>query len=56
MFRDSVSVLDDMGDKLNKGTAYHFKEGKHHNIQTIVMCHKQAQIIITERMSFYAIL
>ena len=51
MFRDSVIVLDDMADKLNKDIAYCFTEGRHHNIQMIVMCHKPAQIINTARMS-----
>ena len=40
-----------MGDKLNKDIAYYFTEGRHYNIQTIVMCHKPAQIINTARMS-----
>ena len=31
--------------------AYYFTEGRHHNIQMIVMCHKPAQIINTARMS-----
>ena len=50
-FKDSVIVLDDMGDKLNKDVAYYFTEGRHYNIQMIVMCHKPAQIINTARMS-----
>ena len=50
-FKDSVIVLDDMGDKLNKDIAYYFTEGRHYNIQMIVMCHKPAQIFITARMS-----
>ena len=50
-FKDSVIVLDDMGDKLNKDIAYYFTEGRHYNIQMIVMCHKPAQIINTARMS-----
>ena len=50
-FKDSVIVLDDMGDKLNKDIAFYFTEGRHHNIQMIVMCHKAAQIINTARMS-----
>ena len=49
--KDSVIVLDDMGDKLNKDIAYYFTEGRHFNIQMIVMCHKPAQIINTARMS-----
>ena len=50
-FKDSVIVFDDMGDKLNKDIAYYFTEGRHYNIQMIVMCHKPAQIIKTARMS-----
>ena len=50
-FKDSVIVLDDMGDKLNNDIAYYFTEGRHYNIQMIVMCHKPAQIINTARMS-----
>ena len=50
-FKDSVIVLDDMGDKLNKDIAYYFTEGRHYNIQMIVMCHKPAQLINTARMS-----
>ena len=49
-FKDSVIVLDDMGDKLNKGIAYYFTEGRHY-IQIIVIDHKPAQIINTARMS-----
>ena len=50
-FKDSVIVLYDMGDKLSKDIAYYFTEGRHHNIQMIVMCHKPAEIINTARMS-----
>ena len=50
-FRDSVIILDDMGDKLNKNKAYFFTEGRHHNIQMILMCLKPAQTINTARMS-----
>ena len=50
-FKTSVIVLDDMGDKLNKDIAYYFREGRHYNIQMIVMCHKPAQIINTGRIS-----
>ena len=39
-----------MGDRLNKDIAYYFTEGRHYNIQMIVMCHKPAQIINTARM------
>ena len=40
-----------MGDKLNKDIAYYFIEGRHYNIQMIVMCHKPAQIINIARMN-----
>ena len=50
-FKNCVIVLDDMGDRLNKDIAYYFTEGRHYNIQMIVMCHKPAQIINTARMS-----
>ena len=50
-FKDSVIVFDDMGDKLNKDIAYYFTEGRHYNIQMIVVCHKPAQKINTARMS-----
>ena len=50
-FRNCVIVLDDMGDKLNKEIDYYFTEGRHYNIQMIVMCHKPAQINNTARMS-----
>ena len=44
--KHSVTVLDDMGVKLNKDKTYYFTHGRHHNIQMIVMCHKQAQKLI----------
>ena len=50
-FKDCVIVLDDMGDTLNNDISYYFTEGRHYNIQMIVMCHKPAQIINTARMS-----
>ena len=40
-FQNCVIVLDDMGDRLNKDICYYFTEGRHYNIQMIVMCHKQ---------------
>ena len=49
--KNSVIVLDDMGDKLKKDTTYYFTEGRHHNIQMIEMCQKPAQIFKTARMS-----
>ena len=51
LFKDSVIVPDDMGVNLNKDIAYYFTEGRHYNIQMIVMCHKPADIINTARMS-----
>ena len=50
-FQNFVIVLDDMGNRLNKDIGYYFTEGRHYNIQMIVMCHKPAQIINTARMS-----
>ena len=50
-FQNCVIVLDDMGDRLNMDIAYYFTEGRHYNIQMIVMCHKPARIINTARMS-----
>ena len=44
-------ILDDKGDRLNKDIANYFTEGRHYNIQMIVMCQKPAQIINTARMS-----
>ena len=46
-FKESVIFLDDMGVKLNKDVAYYFTEGRHYDIQMIVMCHKPAQRINT---------
>ena len=48
-FKNSVTVLDDMGNKLNGDVSF-FTERRHHKIQMIVMCHKPAQIINTARM------
>ena len=50
-FQNCVIVLDDMGDRLNKNIGYYYTEGRHYNIQMIVMCHKPAQIINRARMS-----
>ena len=50
-FKNSVIVLDDMGDKLNNDISYYFTKGRHNNIQIIVMCHKPAQIINTARIN-----
>ena len=50
-FKDSVIVLDDMGDKLNKDITNYLTKGRHYKIQMIVMCHKPAQIDNTSRMS-----
>ena len=43
-FKNSVIVLDKMGDKFNKDIVYYFTEGRNKGIQSIVMCHKQAQL------------
>ena len=48
-FKNSVTVLDETGNKLNGDVSF-FTEGRHHNIQMIVMRHKPAQIINTARM------
>ena len=50
-FQNSVIVLDDMGDKINKDIIYYFTEGRNENIQMIVMCHKPAQIDIMAGMN-----
>ena len=50
-FQIYVIVLDDMGDRLKKDTAHYLTEGRHYNIQMIVMCQKPAQKINTARMS-----
>ena len=50
-FKDSVIVLDDMGNKLNGDMVHYFTEGRHHNTKMIVKCHKPAQIVNTARMS-----
>ena len=42
-FQNSVIVLDDMGDKFISYIQYYFTEGRHKNIEMIVMCHKPAQ-------------
>ena len=42
-FKNRVIVLDDMGDKFNSHINYDFTDGRHHNIEMIVMCHKSAQ-------------
>ena len=36
--KDSVIVLDDMGDNLNRDTDYYFTERRHYNIQLILIC------------------
>ena len=50
-FQDCVIVLDDMGGRLNKDIPYYITEGRHYNVQMIVMCHKPAQIYNTARLS-----
>ena len=49
-FKDSVIVLDDMGDKSNKFVAYYFTEGRRCKNQMIVMCHTPPQINNLARM------
>ena len=46
-FENSVTVLDDRCNKLNKDIADYFAAGRHDDIQMIVMCHKTTQIINT---------
>ena len=43
-FKNRVIVLHDMGHKFNSFIKYYFTEGRHYNVQMIVMCHKPAQI------------
>ena len=50
-FQNSVIVFDDIVDKLNKDIVHYFTEGRHENIQKIVICHKQAHIDIMARMN-----
>ena len=50
-FENCVIVLDDMGNRLENDIADCFAEGRHDNIQMIVMGHKPAQIVNTARMS-----
>ena len=49
-FKNSVSVLDDVGDNFNEDISYYFTEGRNKNIQMIVMCHKPAQLNNMTRM------
>ena len=49
--KNSVIIFDDMGDKLKKAIAYYFRDGRRYNIQMIAMCHPQAQLVNTGRMS-----
>ena len=50
-FKNSIIVLDDMGDKFNRDIVYYFTEGRNKNIQMIQMCHKPAQIYNMARMN-----
>ena len=50
-FKISAIVLDDMGHKFNSHINYCLTDGRHHDIQMIVMCHKPAQINNLARMS-----
>ena len=45
-FKNSVIVLNDMGEKFNSHINYYFTEGRHYNIKMIVSCHKTARKII----------
>ena len=50
-FENCVIVINDMGNKLKNDIADYFAQGRHGNIQMIVMGHKPAQIINSGRMS-----
>ena len=50
-FKNSFIVLDDMGDKFLSHIKNYFTEGRHKNIQMIVMCLKLAQINNISRMN-----
>ena len=43
-FKKNIIVLDDTGSEFSRHIKYCFTEGRHNNNQTIVMCHKPAQI------------
>ena len=49
--KNSIIVLDDMGSEFSRHIKYYFSEGRHSNIQMIVMCHKPAQIDNMSRMN-----
>ena len=51
IFQDSVIFLGDRGDKLNKNIGYYFTEGRHNNVQMIIMCHKPAHTFNTARIN-----
>ena len=51
MILKTVIVLDDMSNKLKNDLADYYSEGRHDDIQMIVMCQKPALIFNTARMS-----
>ena len=50
-FKNSIIVVDDMGSVFSNHIKYYFTEGRHNNVQLIVMCHKPAQIDNLTRMN-----
>ena len=50
-FKNIIIVLDDMGSEFSRHIKYYFAQGRHNNIQMIVMCHKPAQIDNMSRMN-----
>ena len=50
-FQNCVIVLDDIRNKIKSDIADYFAEGRHADIQMIVIGHKPAQIVNTARMS-----
>ena len=50
-FQNGIIVLDVMGSEFSNHIKYYFTEGRHNNIQMIVICHKPAQIDNMSRMN-----
>ena len=50
-FENCVFVLDDMGNKFKNDIADYFSEGRHDDVQMIVIGHKPAQRVNTVRLS-----
>ena len=50
-FKNSKTVLDDMGSEFSRHIKYFYTEGRHNKNQMIVMCHKPAQIDNMSRMN-----